>query len=384
MKAFHKFIPDGPVLGRPLSKDLRERLVPLEDVHRVPEVLGTNGVVFVTGVFSAGEARALAVELIDNVAAVSDGADPRRLSTWTQDRLLPQLKPGVFQFSNFAAAWKVRACKRVRTVFAAAHGQVLSSKARKRMADSTAEPFVFDDRDLVGSVEMVNVTAPVPPFHDPSAPDWAHFDNPKQFAECLQGHVALSPSTGCFVVSPRSHVVSAQLQALGMGINTDMGLRAQAQRLVEDAGGRFQVPCPVPPGTLVVFTSRTLHSNKTVDAPCEALRTQWMAAVWRSMGVAREEGRYPDGWRCVVYLAFRRKSAMNPTALRQHLAGLWTAFTTNRITKHSGRLFPEKGWDKYPSAALCSPEVRRIFDAITAGGQQPVALTPDVCAVLGI
>jgi hypothetical protein len=387
LMAFYKFIPGdggdggpGPDALDPL--DLKSLFVPFGSLHMVPRVLGENGVVFITDVFSPEEARALAVGLIGNIAALSDGADPHDLSTWTTERLLPQLKPGTFQYGNFDAAWDTRSDPRVRCAFAAAHGLVASRKQRRGEAfDAGSVLDAYDCSDLVGSLEMVNVTAPIPPYHDPEAADWAHLDNPKQFATCLQGHVALSKSSGCFVVSPRSHLVCEQLQALGRQINGNPEARAEAKRLVEEvARGRFQVPCVVPPGTLVMFLSRTLHSNKTVDDPGQAPHVldplsvlQWGAPV------------FPDGWRCVVYVAFRRLSAMGIVQRREHVAGLWEAFTNNRITKHSGKLFPLKPLGMYPSAPVCSEQVRRLFERIFAGDciTRRVASCPHVRAVLG-
>jgi hypothetical protein len=213
-------------------------------------------------------------------------------------------------------------------------------------------------------------------------------DNPKQFASCLQGHVALSKSSGCFVVSPRSHLVCEQLQALGRGINSDPRTRAKARVLVEVvAEGRFQVPCVVPPGTLVLFLSRTLHSNKTVDDPAVGAPRN-VADPFRIL--QRNDSMpppvFPDGWRCVVYVAFRRLSAMGAAERRQHLAGLWEAFTMNRITRHSGKLFPLKTLAMYPSGSLCTPAVQSIFQNILTGMCMTrfTATCPNVRAVLGL
>lgn len=346
----------------PLTPDLEQLKVAFGEGmwEGIPKVLGTNGVVIVTGVFSDEECERHVEAIVDSVCQLSDGVSASDLSTWTPDRLLPQLTPGIFQcgIGHTKAAWRVRGDSRVREVFAAAYGR-------------EAGP-------LVGSLEMVKVWPPIPPFNAPCTPDWAHFDDPGNYDKCLQGQVVLANTQACLVCSPRSHMVYNRLANLrkGSGLNAEPN-RSEAQAAVEAVGGLFQVPCVAPRGSMILFLSTTLHSARFMPDPDQVTHDAHDDDPY-----ADDDDDDPDvhsaaigdswrGWRCVVFVAFRPKAGVSEA----HIHDLLVAFQQNRITRHGGSLFPKKPWDCYAKASTsaCTPRVREIFESIVERCEMPVA-----------
>jgi hypothetical protein len=238
-----------------LSADMRElrvsRLDP-EAVDNIPQTLALYGVVVVTDVIPPGECDVHVRNIVNAITSISDGvdaSDPHDFSTWREDCLPPQTQPGVFAcmgVGNTTAVWDVRLRPEVKQVFAAVYGT----------------------EALVTSNEMIHVKPPMPPFHDPTnRKDWAHTDNLGATDRCVQGQVVLTDTTASLVASPGSHRIASALTHFRRthDINGDMGARAEAQRMVEEAGGRFQVPILAPKGSMIVFLSATLHSAKFVD-----------------------------------------------------------------------------------------------------------------------
>jgi hypothetical protein len=333
-----------------LDDDLRQLFVDADaGLEAVAHVLGTYGVVAVRGVMAPDEADAAARALIDTVTTLSDGVKADDLSTWTRERLLPQVAPGVFAagVGNSAAAWAVRTHAAVQAVFRRAYG-------------------VPEGTPMVCSPEMVHVRPPVKPWHDPAATDWTHMDNHGAWEKCLQGQVVLTATSACPLVSPGSHLVCPQVVAFrrsapGIDINGNPAHRAHVRALVEGVGGRLQVPLVTPPGTVILWVSSMLHSARR----------------------ALEDA--PPAWRCVVYTAWQPRHNVAPAVL----AGLQEAFARNGVTRHTGHAFPVRTLASYGDIAWTARVVELYHCVVTAGSwaltpQCACALTPTMRAALGM
>lgn len=408
-----------------LSDDLHELFVSskIDDAgEQIPQILGKYGMVVVTDVLTSEECDFYTSQIVQTVTKLSDGVDHTDLSTWKDNRLMPQVSPGVFNcgIGNTRAVWSVRLNPKVKQVYAQAYGT----------------------DDLISSVEMINVKPPIEPFHDPTKNDWAHTDNHKLFDRCVQGQVVLSDTTAGPLCSPKSHLVCAALVGFRRkhNINSDPVARAEAKRMVESVGGKFQVPVIAPKGSVIIWLSSMLHSAKLMDRPAESetfddwkgwKRVVYLACsiiVWlssmlyfakliiRSAETETCDGwkcviyftcnviiwflvliyfdklmdqsvksKTFDGWRCVVYLAYRPRSDVDD----KHLAQLKLAYEKNMTTRHTGDLFDTKDISNYPDHTKYSAKIHDIYQSVIMNGVFPIEelkqeLTPDVMTVLGM
>jgi hypothetical protein len=263
---------------------------------------------------------------------------------------MPQISPGVFNcgIGNTKAVWSVRLNPKVKQVYAQAYGT----------------------DDLISSIDMINVKPPIEPFHDPDQIDWAHTDNHNMFDRCVQGQVVLSNTSAGPLCSPRSHLICSALLGFRRkhNINSDPEARAEAKRMVELVGGKFQVPVIAPKGSVIMWLSSMLHSAKLMDRP-----------------VASESFDGWKGWRCVVYLAYRPKIGVN----KEHLAQLKLAYEKNLTTRHTGELFDAKDISKYPDHEKYTAKIHEIYQSVVIDSMFPIEelrqeLTLDVMTALGM
>jgi len=336
-----------------LSDDLHELFVSskIDDAgEQIPKILGKYGMVVVTDVLTNDECDFHTSQIVQTVTKLSDGVDHTDLSTWKDERLMPQVSPGVFNcgIGNSRAVWSVRLNPKVKQVYAQAYGT----------------------DDLISSVEMVNVKPPIEPFHDPTKNDWAHTDNHKLFDRCVQGQVVLSDTTAGPLCSPKSHLVCAALVGFRRkhNINSDPEAREEVKRMVESVDGKFQVPVIAPKGSVIMWLSSMLHSAKLMDRPAESETFDG----WK-------------GWRCVVYLAYRPRSDVDG----EHMAHLKLAYEKNLTTRHTGDLFDTKNISDYPDHEKYTAKIHDIYQSVVIDGIFPIEelkqeLTPNVMSVLGI
>lgn len=311
------------------------------DAHiLIPLILGTYGVVVVTDVLAKDECDHHMEEIVGTVTKLSDGVSSHDLSTWTDERLMPQVKPGVFAcgIGNSRPVWDVRTHPNVKDVYS----------------------LVYGTTDLVPSIEMINVRPPISPYHDPTKPDWAHTDNHK-CDKCVQGQIVLSDTTACFVCSPKSHLICPKLVGFRRdhNINSDPEHRAEARKMVEAVGGAFQIPIIAPRGSIIIWLSSTLHSAKLMDEPTTPIlptpSDPWL------------------GWRCVIYLAYRPRIDVKPV----HIDGLRMALEKNLTTRHTGDFFKVKELSEYPDHEKYTDVIQRYYQQIVIEGHFPFPeLTP--------
>lgn len=330
--------------------------------ERVGAVLRSFGVCVVTDVLTPRECDAHCDALCWSLEQLSDGFTRRDLSTYEASVLPPMAAVGMFQsrLGAVRAAWEVRADPRVATLFEAAYSSLRESPVTQ----------------FVTSIDGVNLRPPVPPYHDPQAQDWAHFDVGRFGAtlECVQGQVVLSDTSGCLRVSPKSHLLFEAIMGC-MGFQ-DPGsvydfvplrpsLYDRVATMVRGVGGQFQVPLFVPRGSVILWLSSTLHSAQTQSPP----------------GTVQLEGSPWADWRCVVYVCYRPKEEVDD----DHLDRLQAAFRRNLCTNHSGKA-------TFPSDPGPSSDVRhtaKIRTLVSQEGDGPglhpalaATMTPDVHRLL--
>ena len=257
-------------------------------------------------------------EIVGALEALSDGVTHADLGSWTEERMPPQTRFGLFQsrLGNSAAAWRVRTHPAVRDVFT------------KVFSGLRGEPV----REFVTSVDGVNVRPPVAPFYEPDGDDWAHFDLTRdEPEECVQGQVVLTDTTAGFRCSPRSHLLHTEVVTQVMGSLENQsdwcllpkekyeGVRAR----VEALGGAFQVPILAPKGSMILWLSATLHSAKAQDRPAAARRRAARGGARNAL----------ENFRVVVYVCFRPAGEVDEA----HFARVREAFECSLTTCHSGR-----------------------------------------------
>jgi uncharacterized membrane protein YgcG len=302
---------------RPYDLDFAEACEP----GRLAAVLQEWGVAVVKDVFTAAECRGVADEMVRALEVLSHGRfDRTRASdTWDPSVLPPMVRSGLVQalMGNLAAVANLRADPRCSTLF-----QLLYSHLHGT-----------DVKELVTSVDGVNIRPPVEPFHTDRTEDWPHVDVSRKgrMFECVQSQVVLNPSSAAFRCSPKSHLLYEKLMEPEFGGHEQDGDWTRLQRpyvdkfaaLVAGLGGKYQVPVHAPCGSMIFWLSSTLHSAQVQR---------------RSAAPTEYDPADPlKNWRAVVYVCLRPRQSVDD----RHIYGLHYAAAHNRSTNHNGRrLFP--------------------------------------------
>ncbi len=222
--------------------------------------------------------------------------------------LPPQTRHGLFQclVSNFKAVWTVRSDPNVRLVF-----KTLYSNLRGKTI-----------RNYIVSADGINFKpGTVGPNCSNSKRDWAHVDQTStaDIFQCVQGQVVLANTTAGFVATPGSHILFKKiLDELGIDSKSNWlkftpEQLVVAKEIIENNGGKWQIPILAPKGSMIVWASSLIHSAKLQDRIEKPLRTD----------------KY-NGWRAVVYVCYRPKSEFTPAQTKKRIM----AFEANRHTNH--------------------------------------------------
>lgn len=326
--------------------------------HEIADELRRNGVVIVSGVFSAEECTVLRAEIIECFKRLNPELLAHDPTTWNAKNLPPQVRSGLIQsvVCNLPPVWKVRANPRVGHVFESAY------------SDLRGTP----QREMFTSVDGINLRMPSDrTWHDQKrTKDWAHVDQTRgKLFDCIQGQAVLNDSSAGFVCSPGSHLVFED-------VLKDAGVKPgdksnwckfkpehypRLQARVRTVGGQWQIPVHAPAGSMILWLSTLIHAAKIQD-------------------------RSDDRMRCVVYVCQRPQSecGATPAQRAKHAERLQRCIRENRATNHWGdRLFP-KG-SRYPLPEDMPPAMRaviedpaRVYDKIPR-----IELTPAISALVG-
>lgn len=335
-------------------------------------VLRQYGVVVLSNAVDRDVCAEHARQLVLQALSMSDpSVSVRRPDSWVKEKIPPAVRPGLMQgrIGATKAAWDIRTMPIWHTVFEA----VYSGLRDKLVSDFTT------------SIDGINILPPRRETNfDPEAPDWAHIDtttrrddddpsDPELAYTCVQGQLVLNDSTAGFRCSPGSHRLYREIMDIEGVVGNDDAARAggwcrlsprnypEAKRIIEAAGGAFQIPVVAPQGSIILWLSSTLHSAKAQDAHNKHTPT---------------EGPIPN-WRVVSYVCYRPKDEV--TSLQ--LALRRDALRTGRCTNHAGnKVFP-----RYPPTqrdTIYTDTVRRFVDAAEDERFRPAIISPAMRALL--
>jgi hypothetical protein len=330
---------------------------------QVQAALRDDGVVVIENVLSVDECNATVSGIAEGIHAINPAVavsgSPRG---WTREHLPAGPRHGMMQslVSNLPCVWALRTHPRLRTIFEAAYRGF--------------RPAEVDVSELFTSMDGLTMRPPTAPFDDGTVDDWAHIDQMRSIDPflCIQGQAVLTdctqahaPAFRCSIGSHRHFTNFVAME--GRRVPADKGdwhmfkrdsYRKMAQQLPRGAAD-FQVPIHTTKGSVILWTSSTVHSAKL------------QSRIPKDAVASPADGAWAD-WRCVVYICFRpRADVASPY---EHAAQLHDCFHQNRVTNHWGsKVFPKKrrGSAKHQCAAMQrvqdNPEL--VFDLV---GKPPV------------
>jgi hypothetical protein len=314
-------------------------------VSKTLDHLLDHGIAVITDVFTPEECHAHMGGLLDSFEALGTGIDRKDFSTWKADVLPPQTRPGMFQalVGNLPTVWELRTDSRIREIFT----QVYSNFRGEEI------------QDYIVSSDGLSLKPPTAPYHSDGAKDWPHLDQSESLDtfRCFQGQVVLTNTTASFRASPGSHRVFDQIlqeKAKGNWYKIPDERLEEVQELVESSGGEWQRAISAPKGSVILWTSSTVHSAQPLrKGPLDASDPY-------------------NGWRGVVYVCYRPKREFSKAEINRRKK----AYEENRLTNHwSTKTFPKVPggrWAKKPS----NPTMAGMVDDPTRLNGNPKTATP--------
>lgn len=292
------------------------------DILKVHQSLVENGVVVIQNIYSKEDTRRLFSGILDEMALIC----PQGLSLvqntnekkyqWNNKFLPKQTRSGLFKntFSNLHNVWEIRQNINIATIYANLHS-------------------IFKDRniplsDLFVSGDAINIRPTTLPISNKSTRNWAHLDQREMnnTYKCIQGQVVLNDSSASFVCSPKSHKIYDKLITLYNKECNDLENQwwmlkdneiIEAQKLLKEIGGYWQIPIVAPAGSLILWLSTTIHSARIQTHKEFETKTNPFY-----------------GWRGVVYICYHSKSSIKE---RNVIKQRYNAFLHNIGTNHWGQ-----------------------------------------------
>jgi hypothetical protein len=196
---------------------------------------------------------------------------------------------------------------------------------------------------VLSSIDGVNIKDPTTsPYFNDQKPDWAHLDQTNgDLWDCIQGQIVLSDTSAGFVCSPKSHLVYRQVMDIMHVLPTNRTnwcvisgkATKQQEKMIIDTinsvGGTWQGYIYVPPGSVILWLSTTIHSAKIADKPPKNMLNQNPVKLLKEL----------TGWRAVIYLCYIMSDTMTPEQKELR----WSAMTNNRSMNHWCTAI----WDNY-------------------------------------
>eukprot|EP00049_Salpingoeca_infusionum_P008268 m.134795 g.134795 ORF g.134795 m.134795 type:complete len:506 (+) comp13965_c0_seq5:77-1594(+) len=304
----------------------------------IGNALRDDGVVVLTDVFSTELCNEVIQGFADglhtiNPAIQTNGSDVG----FDANNMPPGGFVGMIQSlaSNFPAIWKIRGHEHWRKIFKAAY-----------------KPFRPEGTDLDAmftSIDGEVLRPPKAPFATAKTADWAHFDQTRSddTFHCVQGQAVLTDAsdkcTACFRCTRGSHSKFREiLHATGgqLGLEGDWHkLKPEDYKVAQGIvpyPDEFQAPIHTPKGSVILWTSTTLHSSINPTQP-----------LTRPHDMQTPDGKWRL-WRCVIFVCYRLRSDVDDP--ETHTKRLITAYQHNRVTNHWGSwLFPKRpsGFARY-------------------------------------
>lgn len=287
----------------------------------VTSIMRKWGVVVIPDVLSEQECKDKVDQLFDEFETVFP-VKRTHLKGWNHANLPHGPRSGLIQShaGQLPAVWECRTNPRIQSAF-----RQLYSGLRCR-----------DVNHLVVSQDGINFRPRTPDsdFHEEGTPDWAHLDQgalkPSDIGTsdylvddvrylCMQGQLVLKDSSACFRCSPGSHLIYKKVIMKSSGrtfIRINKGMEKEVKTQLKQVGGKWQIPFRVPAGSLILWSSATIHSAKLQDVPSPE---------------ANLKDPYED-LRSVLYICYRPQEEVDD----DHMATLLSAYHGCRTTNHWG------------------------------------------------
>lgn len=108
--------------------------------------------------------------------------------------------------------------------------------------------------------------------HQKNEKTWEHLDQSDgHMFKCIQGQVVLANSESSFLCTPKSHLKFNEiLDSFGVrhqNKNWIMFNESQKKRLRKIFKDKYQIPIIVKKGSLIIWTSSTIHSARIQENP---------------------------------------------------------------------------------------------------------------------
>jgi len=268
----------------------------------ISQRLAQYGVCVINNVFSPEESIAHRNHLIGDFLKLCDGVTGT--ATWTQHNMIPQMMAGQIKsyVCNTKTMWDLRKDQRLKRIFTIAYE-----------CDSDAK--------MIPSIDGANILPPGIAYTDDlNNPrlDWSHLDC-TDGVKFVQGQVVLNRSSGAFRCSPCSHLLFNEIKNL-FNIDDhvsrfdhnspmrnwykfpnkhaeDIEKIKQMEKMIEDIGGKYQIPIYAPPGSVIIWLSTCIHSSKFMSRDDTASKG--------AKNAKKSKDPY-DMWRCVSYISLRK------------------------------------------------------------------------------
>lgn len=292
--------------------------------NKLIDAFKNDGVVVISNVFTKLECDNYVDNIVTNIENLGTGVKRTRCKdTWLDENLPPQTRPGLFQtcLANLEPVWKIRANEKIFNIFS-----TLYSNLRNKELKSYS--------DFIVSGDAINIMPN--DLFDPnkSSSDWPHLDqvDRSDIYKCIQGQMVLTNTSASFVASPKSHKVYLDIvdkynipynynTNWWRIINTADATIEEIKQMIENVGGKWQIPILSEAGSFIIWSSTLVHSARTqIKKEKKNKYDEWL------------------GWRCVVYVSYRPKEEYteNDLAIRQK------AYEENLTTNHWGTKIFEK------------------------------------------
>lgn len=277
-----------------------------------------DGVVVISNVFTKTECDNYVDKIVSNVENLGTGVNRNKCKdTWIDEKLPPQTRPGLFQacLANLEPVWKIRSNEKIFNIFS-----ILYSALREKELREYSDFMVSGDAINLRPNDLFDQSM--------STADWAHLDQTDRsdLYKCVQGQMVLTNTTASFVASPKSHKVYNEIMNKyhvpydydtnwWKISNTADATITEIKEMVENVGGKWQIPILSEAGGFIVWASTLIHSARLQTKKEKKSNTdEWL------------------GWRCVVYVSYRPREeySEHDIMVRQE------AYEDNLTTNHWG------------------------------------------------
>ena len=296
------------------------------------------GVVIIENVFTEDECNNYTTDILTCFDALKSDLDIKDLSTWKDENLPPQTRPGMFQslVGNLPPVWKIRTHNNVQKIF-----ETVYSKLRGKNITN----FIVSSDGI--NIKPVNKS----PFHTNKTKDWPHIDQTYGDAyKCIQGQAVFTNTTACFRASIKSHLIFDKILETLKINNKSNWLKLNendfniVKNIVTNKKIYWQEPIYAKKGSFIIWTSSTIHSAQY------AIKNE----------IINNKDKY-NGWRSVVYVCYRPREefTVNEIKKRQNI------YYNNRMSNHwSTKIFAKQPNAMYINISSFHPNIQNY---ITAG-----------------